>query len=522
MNTNTSLTLLVCLALLFTDGLHAKSITSSSDDITAQSDLLSAHHREKRWFGAVIGAIARIGAGAARVGAGAGRLGAGAANSAARAGLGAARIGSQVGSGVVRTGGQIGQGVVRTGANAGRVGARQIANLANSGVKFVARNPKRIAAEVMLLGGSIGLNHALAPAAPTQMPEYPPGQNYAVECSQGWTHLDSNGQCYVKAPESLIYHAARDLCYNAYASLAMPRSLAQVAKVVEVVNSTESAWIGLNDIDAEGDFQWADKKRLNEVNWAHWELGHPVVGKVSEYEDCVLAKPGEGRWEATYCVQAKPFVCQTPEIRAFDVFKTGVYEWELVFRGTPGVIGAEGSPQSVYEAFITQQTVAVEPGCRQVKTSEECTHHYRNNFAIDTWSYIDEVALVLYKNGEAAAFVVFDGADTTATSWMDTTRVKRTSFTDLMSSTKNIFSLQGEDTNGRERRFFINHRSGGCGLEEGWVAVVGGPGCEWENRNVSYPRFLYAEGNSKSNWSAGQVAEADVLAVFVKYAVPTQ
>jgi len=473
------------------------------------ADAVRPHVINKRW-GSLLGLAFRLGAsGAARVGASAARSAAAAASGAARAGLGAARFGSSLGNGAVRVGANAGARAGSLGARTGSAGARQIRHLASSGARFVAKNPKRIAAELMMLGGTVAVDQLLLNQAADVPMVGENGQNYAVDCTEGWSHLGSSGQCYAKAPVSMSYTEARVICDSAYSSLAMPKSIEENNKVVEVINSTDNSWVGLNDIAVEGQFSWEDGQALA---WSNWASGQPGVGRTQVFEDCAQIQTA-GRWNSVYCLDPAHFVCQSPEVRAFDVFGTGSYEWELVFRGTSGV------QNSVYDAFVNFQTEAVEPGCRQVQLDEQCFHHYRNNFAVDNWGYVDEVALVLYKTGSRVAHVVFDGQGTDSSSWFDQTKVKRSSFTDLQDAS-NIFSIQGDNSFGR--RFFMSHRYGGCNADEGWMVAVDEPHCDWERRGSSnYPRFIYAKNGNKSNWTSGEQDEADVMAVFVKYAVPT-
>jgi len=200
----------------------------------------------------------------------------------------------------------------------------------------------------------------------------------------------------------------------------------------------------------------------------------------------------------------------------FDVFQTGKPEWELVFRGTPGV------QRSAYHAYMNYQVTYAEPGCKTLDIGIPCFNHYRNNNALDYWSNVDEVALVLYKNGVPAVYVVFNGNGSNNVNWFDNSRVIRTSFTDFEvfknSSCSEqygcYFSLQGSE--GLDRRFYINYQFGGCDLDAGWIVAVEKMDCVWTRRNDRLPRFLYAKGGNMSNYMTGETGDADFLAIFTK------
>jgi len=500
---------------------HLNPVTSQADtdaagDVDAIVEPQSlALVRNKRWLGAVLS----LGRAAASIGA---RAASSMASSAARAGLGAARMGSNAvrfGANTAANAGRQASGVARLGATQVRNMGSQIRNLGRSGMRFVGRHPKRIAAEIMLFGATTGAhigimklveqqNHIQDQARPEE------GQNFVSVCTAGWSHLRSSGLCYAKPPVEDTYPGAHAMCQGAYASLAMPKQLEENTKVMEVRNSSSSSvWVGLDDQLVEGRFSWLDDQPLV---WRNWARGQPATDRTAMYEDCVEMTP-DGKWKASYCLDPLAAVCQTPETRAFDVFATGSYEWELVFRGTSGV------QQSVHDAFVNFQEESVAPGCRQVVEVEQpCQQHYRNNVVLDNWGFIDQVAFVVYKGGRPVAHVVFNGEGSDNLNWLSKDRIISSSFTDIKGASANIFSVVG----GGKRRFFMNKNYGGCSKDAGWFVAVDGDAndvsCSWEQgrvRRSGFPSFLYAKNNKAAKWDSGKVDVADTIAVFVKYAV---
>jgi len=192
----------------------------------------------------------------------------------------------------------------------------------------------------------------------------------------------------------------------------------------------------------------------------------------------------------------------------FDIFETDFFEWRLAFRGTPGV------KYNTWQVYNNKQTDLVEPGCKQVTSSANCTHHFRNNDVMDNWRDIDEVAFVVYEGGQRVAHILFDGKGSDPTNWFSDSRLVSSSWTDIKGAAKNYFSLVGDDN--LLRHFFINRNYGGCPADAGWFVAVDGAHCSWE-ASPSVPAFLYAKNHVITNWTTGDVGRADVIAVFVKY-----
>ncbi|GFR59241.1 hypothetical protein ElyMa_001789300 [Elysia marginata] len=199
----------------------------------------------------------------------------------------------------------------------------------------------------------------------------------------------------------------------------------------------------------------------------------------------------------------------------FDVLGTGKKDWRLVFRGT-----AHNNVQ-VYPAYLhgTGIPADVEEGCMQFNPSLPCTNHYRNADALDNWANVDKVLLVLYVNGQKVKHIMFNGVGSTNINWFAGGKLIESSWSDLKTTRHNIFSIQGDGRARLLRRFYINHRYGGCNNDKGWfVAADAVPGaCHWEKKEAA-PAFLYAKGDTLAWWKfSDQVANADVMGIFVKY-----
>ena len=74
--------------------------------------------------------------------------------------------------------------------------------------------------------------------------------------------------------------------------------------------STCSIWIGLTDLDVEGQFRWSSTGHL--ITYENWKNNKPTGHNDDPpgNKDCVKYKTN-GEWEDTDCHQEKHFFCQT-------------------------------------------------------------------------------------------------------------------------------------------------------------------------------------------------------------------
>ena len=72
----------------------------------------------------------------------------------------------------------------------------------------------------------------------------------------------------------------------------------------------EEAWIGLNDIDHEGYYVWADESPLIYVNWNSSEV--ETSSYLQRENDCVAATANS--WKSFSCSEMKPSLCFTSAI----------------------------------------------------------------------------------------------------------------------------------------------------------------------------------------------------------------
>ncbi len=131
---------------------------------------------------------------------------------------------------------------------------------------------------------------------------------------------------------------------------------------------------------------------------------------------------------------------------------------------------------------------------------------------------VDTARVHLYEDGALVKFLQFDARGTSSLDWFSPEHLQSSSWVDILSETRNYFSLAGDES--LKRRFFINRSYAGCPEDYGWlVAAKPGGGCSWE---IATPgtRILYAPDDTYVNWTSatndGTVGFPDVLAVFVR------
>ena len=127
-----------------------------------------------------------------------------------------------------------------------------------------------------------------------------------VTCRDGWSMF--GGKCYKLGDGSLSYTEAEQRCAELLpdAILAMPTDQDVNDFILSLrLSRRDRIWVGLEDRDEEGVFQFADGQGLGDfVNWNR-EQPDNWRGR----ENCVQLLRN-GRWNDKNCEQSNPFVCE--------------------------------------------------------------------------------------------------------------------------------------------------------------------------------------------------------------------
>ena len=77
-------------------------------------------------------------------------------------------------------------------------------------------------------------------------------------------------------------------------------------EALSIIGEAKGSWIGLNDLENEGKFEWSDGSK--DVWRNHWKKGEPNGGK---RENCVCFSFSQyPRWADISCSKKRSFICK--------------------------------------------------------------------------------------------------------------------------------------------------------------------------------------------------------------------
>ncbi|XP_059244855.1 low affinity immunoglobulin epsilon Fc receptor isoform X1 [Mustela nigripes] len=111
-------------------------------------------------------------------------------------------------------------------------------------------------------------------------------------CPEKWVSFQR--KCYYFGAEPKRWIQARFACSKLQGQLVSIHSQEEQDFLARHANR-KGTWIGLRDLDREGEFIWMDKEPLN---YSNWRPGEPNNG--GQGEDCVMMQ-GSGQWNDAFC-----------------------------------------------------------------------------------------------------------------------------------------------------------------------------------------------------------------------------
>lgn len=111
-------------------------------------------------------------------------------------------------------------------------------------------------------------------------------------CPEGWLHFQQ--KCYYFGQGAKRWVQARFTCEDLDGRLVSIHSQEEQDFLTKHANKRGS-WIGLRDLDLEGEFIWMDGSPLG---YSNWNPGEPNNG--DQGEDCVMMR-GSGKWNDASC-----------------------------------------------------------------------------------------------------------------------------------------------------------------------------------------------------------------------------
>ena len=135
-------------------------------------------------------------------------------------------------------------------------------------------------------------------------------------CMPGWVSF--NGHCYLLDNATYSNYTEAELyCQKHHAHLAHVNNMLENAFLVAQFPLADGSkqhrmWIGLNDMQSEGLYEWTD---MWPVTFTSWRLNQPDDARHSE--DCVelYVQPSDrlssGVWNDRLCGSKQGFICET-------------------------------------------------------------------------------------------------------------------------------------------------------------------------------------------------------------------
>ncbi|KAK2494537.1 hypothetical protein MC885_004507 [Smutsia gigantea] len=120
-------------------------------------------------------------------------------------------------------------------------------------------------------------------------------------CPEKWVSFQR--KCYYFGEGAKKWIHARFACEKLQGRLVSIHSREEQAFLTKHA-SRKGSWIGLRDLDIEGEFIWMDQKPLDYSNWRPGEPNNQALG-----EDCVMMQ-SSGQWNDAFCgSQLDSWVC---------------------------------------------------------------------------------------------------------------------------------------------------------------------------------------------------------------------
>ncbi|XP_038845355.1 macrophage mannose receptor 1 [Salvelinus namaycush] len=127
------------------------------------------------------------------------------------------------------------------------------------------------------------------------------------QCEEGWRANED--KCYYFSTDTKSWDDARTDCVRRGSHLMSILDIHERTWVRTQVG-TEIFWIGLNDIAAEGVWEWTDGNTFLPF-LAYWKPGNP--DNWEDNEDCGEVVGGEqGRWNDDVCTSRRKYICKRP------------------------------------------------------------------------------------------------------------------------------------------------------------------------------------------------------------------
>ena len=125
-----------------------------------------------------------------------------------------------------------------------------------------------------------------------------------ASCPSGWTQYYPS--CYSLSTYTAEWRDAETACLAQGGHLMSVSSSSEQNVITSYLHAAD-AWIGLNDLQDDGTFQWTDGSIVNYTYWADDQPNDLFD------QDCVsVLEDGSGKWDDNHCTYDKLFICEKP------------------------------------------------------------------------------------------------------------------------------------------------------------------------------------------------------------------
>ncbi|XP_071091876.1 uncharacterized protein [Haliotis cracherodii] len=181
--------------------------------------------------------------------------------------------------------------------------------------------------------------------------------------------------------------------------------------------------------------------------------------------------------------------------------------WTILMKGVAGV------PGDLYQLWASPNTASANVPSAQYLTSTY-PHSYKPDLS-NHWNdcNFDHIKVGIFNNGVEKASIVFDAHGADKMSWFDPSRIISSTWSDIKTAQKSIFSMMGDPMTGRE--FYTSGQSGSSCDASGWMMISTRPGCSYETKGAK-PAFYYVPGTTQAKFSQTQLGSGDVFAILAQ------
>ncbi|XP_010725139.1 C-type lectin domain family 17, member A-like [Meleagris gallopavo] len=126
---------------------------------------------------------------------------------------------------------------------------------------------------------------------------------FCTRCPAGWQQFAKT--CYYFSTEQKSWIEARAACSMLGAQLAIVNSELENKFLANHIMEIRAFWLGLSDMQKEGDWEWLDGQSLS---ISFWKKGEP--NNVGQHgEDCATVS-SSGLWNDATCTSPEAWICE--------------------------------------------------------------------------------------------------------------------------------------------------------------------------------------------------------------------